>query len=102
MQDITSKEWQKSTAEDKNAVILDVRTDEEVAQGMIPGAKQIDISDPFNFMEKVRQLDNTKNYYIYCRSGGRSSQACSVLNSLGIKNTYNLIGGITAWDGPVV
>ncbi|PKP24933.1 MAG: rhodanese-like domain-containing protein [Bacteroidetes bacterium HGW-Bacteroidetes-2] len=101
MQDLTSKEWQKKTAVDTNAVILDVRTDEEVSEGKILGAKQINISDPAQFMEEIQKLDTAKNYYVYCRSGARSAQACAVLNSLGIQNTFNLIGGITDWDGLV-
>jgi len=101
MPDITSKEWQEKTATDTNAVILDVRTDEEVADGVIPGAKQINIQDPAKFMEEVQKLDASKNYYVYCRSGGRSAQACAVLHSLGIQNTYNLLGGITDWDGTI-
>ncbi len=101
MQNITSKEWQEKTAIDTDAVILDVRTDEEVAEGIIFGAKQINIQDPAHFMEEIQKLDTSKNYYVYCRSGGRSAQACAVLNSLGIQNTFNLLGGITEWDGRI-
>ncbi|GGD88659.1 rhodanese-like domain-containing protein [Planktosalinus lacus] len=101
MQEINSQEWQQKTASDRDAVILDVRTDEEVEEGMIPGAKQLNISDPATFMDKANQLDKSKSYYIYCRSGGRSAQACAVLESIGFENTYNLLGGIIDWDGPV-
>ncbi len=101
MQEINSQEWQQKTASDTDAVILDVRTDEEVEEGMIPGAKQLNISDPATFMDKANQLDKSKSYYIYCRSGGRSAQACAVLESIGFENTYNLLGGIIDWDGPV-
>ncbi len=101
MQEVNSTQWQDKLAEDVNAVILDVRTDEECEEGMIPGSRQLNILDPALFMERAQQLDPTKNYYVYCRSGGRSAQACAVLQSLGIKNTFNLIGGITEWDGPI-
>ncbi len=101
MQEINSTQWQEKIDEDKYAVILDVRTNEECEEGMIPGSKQLNILDPALFMEKAQKLDPTKNYYVYCRSGGRSAQACAVLQSFGIKNTYNLIGGITDWDGPL-
>lgn len=101
MQDISSEEWKKKIASDADAIILDVRTDEEVEEGMIPGAKQINISDPATFMEEVNKLDKSKNYYIYCRAGARSAQACAVLQSLGMQNTFNLTGGITEWDGPI-
>lgn len=101
MQEINSTQWQEKIDVDVNAVILDVRTDEECEEGMIPSSKQLDIQNPALFMEKAQQLDPTKNYYVYCRSGGRSAQACAVLQSLGIKNTFNLIGGISDWDGPI-
>lgn len=101
MQEINANQWQEKIADDTNAVILDVRTDEEFEEGKIPHSQQLNILDPAHFMEKAQQLDPKKNYYVYCRSGGRSAQACAVLQSLGIKNTYNLIGGITDWDGPI-
>lgn len=101
MQDINSEEWQKKIASDTDAVILDVRTDEETEEGMIPGAKQINISEPATFMEAANKLDKSKNYYIYCRAGARSAQACAVLQSLGIENTFNLKGGIIEWVGPI-
>ncbi|MEX0996082.1 MAG: rhodanese-like domain-containing protein [Flavobacteriaceae bacterium] len=101
MQEINAAQWKEKIAEDSNAVILDVRTDEEFEEGKIPSSQQLNILDPALFMEKAQKLDPTKNYYVYCRSGGRSAQACAVLQSLGIKTTYNLIGGITDWDGPI-
>lgn len=101
MQDLNSTEWREKTASDQNAVILDVRTCDECEEGMISGAIQLDILNPGEFMQKASELDKNKNYYIYCRSGGRSAQACAVLNSLGISQTYNLIGGISNWDGPI-
>ena len=53
------------------------------------------------FYEEAKKLDPSKNYYIYCRSGGRSGQACLLFNSLGIKNAYNLMGGILDWTGEI-
>lgn len=102
MADLSQKEWREQLESDDNAVIVDVRTDEEVEEGHIPGAIQIDIQQPTDFMEKAKELDPSKNYYIYCRSGARSAQACMLFNSLGIKNAYNLMGGITAYNGEVV
>lgn len=101
MQELNSKEWREKAANDTNAVILDVRTSEECEEGIIAGAMQINILNPGEFMEKAQALDPSKSYYVYCRAGGRSAQACAVLQSLGINETYNLAGGITEWDGPV-
>ena len=85
-----------------NSQILDVRTDEEVAEKQIPNAKQMDIQNPPKFMEELQQLDASKNYYVYCRSGARSAQACAILKSQGFENCYNLLGGITEWEGETV
>lgn len=99
MHDLTQSQWRDQLMGDENALILDVRTSVEVAEGMIPSAQHIDIQNAAGFMEKARALDTTKNYYIYCRSGGRSLQACMILKSLGFPNTYNLKGGILEWEG---
>jgi len=99
MQDLTQSQWRDQLSQDENATILDVRTDVEVAEGMIPTARQIDIQNAAGFMEQAKSLDTSKNYYIYCRSGGRSAQACMILNSLGFPNTYNLKGGMMEWQG---
>ena len=101
MTDLTSAAWQAQIADDKDAVIIDVRTDDEVSEGIIPNALHIDIYKGAGFLEEVQQLDSSKNYYVYCRSGGRSAQACAVMESIGIANTYNLLGGITEWDGQI-
>ena len=101
MADLTQQEWMSKLSEDDNAVVLDVRTPEEVAQGIIPNAIAIDIYKGQGFIYEVEELDKSKNYYVYCKAGGRSAQACSVMNQLGFKNTYNLIGGFSEWTGEV-
>jgi rhodanese-related sulfurtransferase len=98
MKDITIPEWKSQLAEDKNAVILDVRTQAEVEEGMIEGAKHIDIYQGQGFIDAVKELDTSKNYYVYCRSGGRSAQACAIMGQLGFDTTYNMLGGYTAWE----
>ena len=101
MADLDQKTWQRNLEEDPDAVILDVRTEEEVAEGYIPGAIHHDIYQPQEFMDAVSGLDQSKNYYVYCRSGNRSGQACAILNSVGIQNAYNLLGGFQEWEGAV-
>mmetsp|Transcript_15616 Transcript_15616/g.51275 ORF Transcript_15616/g.51275 Transcript_15616/m.51275 type:complete len:104 (+) Transcript_15616:33-344(+) len=99
MADLTQQEWQEQLANDTNAVILDVRTQDEVDEGHIPDAKHIDIFLGQGFIDEVKKLDASKNYYVYCRSGGRSAQACAVMNSVGFESTYNLMGGFSEWQG---
>lgn len=98
MTDLTIPQWKEKIAQDKDAVILDVRTEEEIENGMIEGAEHIDIYLGQGFLDEVDKLDTSKNYYVYCRSGARSAQACALMGQKGFENTYNLIGGYTAWD----
>jgi len=102
MEDLTQEEWTEQLAKDENAVILDVRTDAEVADGIIAGAKHIDIYKGQEFISEIEELDKSKNYYVYCRSGNRSGQACAIMDQLGFANAYNLEGGMLDWTGDVV
>lgn len=99
--DLSQKDWTEKLSKDNNSVILDVRTQEEVDEGIIPNAVHIDIYRGQGFIYEVDALDKTKNYYVYCRSGGRSAQACAIMNQLGFENAYNLVGGISQWQGKV-
>jgi len=98
---LSQEQWWAQAQEDENAVILDVRTEDEVNRGQIPGAKNIDIYKGQGFVYEVEELDKTKNYYVYCQAGMRSAKACGIMNQLGIENTYNLLGGIGEWTGPI-
>ena len=102
MQNLTQSQWRAHLAQDDKAEIIDVRTSTEVAEGIIPNALHIDIQNAAGFMQQVRELDTSRNYYLYCRSGGRSAQACMIMNSLGFPNTYNLVGGIMEWEGETI
>ncbi|MEZ4988707.1 MAG: rhodanese-like domain-containing protein [Saprospiraceae bacterium] len=85
-----------SLAKDKKAVILDVRSPGETAQGKIPGAKEINLMGA-DFRQKIEQLDKNKTYLVYCRSGNRSATACNMMASAGFEHLYNLVGGYGAW-----
>ena len=101
MADLAQHEWATQLENDNNGVVLDVRTLEEVNQGVIPNALHIDIYRGQGFIDDIQQLDKTKNYYVYCKVGGRSGQACALMNQLGFKNAYNLLGGFSKWTGEV-
>lgn len=102
MEDLTQEEWVAKLAEDSNAVVLDVRTDDEVADGIIANAIHIDIYKGQEFVDDIEDLDKSKNYYVYCRSGNRSGKACAIMEELGFENAYNLEGGILEWEGDLV
>jgi rhodanese-related sulfurtransferase len=75
-------------------VLLDVRTDAEVARGIIAGAKHIPLNE---LPARISELDSNVLTVIYCQSGGRSAQACNWLAQNGFARTYNLQGGVIAW-----
>lgn len=102
MKNLSKEEWKKAIAEDTNAVILDVRTPAECEEGIQPNAIQLNFLDGGAFMSGIEKLDPSKNYYVYCRSGGRSSAACGAMDGKGFSTTYNLLGGMMSWDGEIV
>lgn len=99
MKDLNQQEWREELAKDPQAIILDVRTEAEVAEGYIPNAQNLNIMNAAAFMDGANELDKDKNYFVYCKAGGRSAQACMIMESIGFKNTYNLMGGFSQWDG---
>ena len=102
MKNITPIEFKNQIESDTNAVIIDCRTAIEWDEGIIKNSILLDLYDAHSFMQESEKLDKNKNYYVYCKSGGRSVTACQVLESLGIKNTFNLLGGIINWQDKIV
>ena len=101
MADLSQQDWTTKLNEDDNAFILDVRTPEEFEAGYIPEAVNLNIYEPQDFLNALNDLDKSKNYYVYCRSGSRSRQACALMNSMGFGQAFNLEGGIIEWQGEV-
>jgi len=76
-------------------LLLDVRTDAEVARGVIAGASHI----PLHLLpNRYTELEPETVIVIYCQSGGRSAQACAWLGDQGFEKVFNLQGGITTWS----
>jgi len=88
--------------QEKNHVVLDVRTAQEFNQGHVPGAVNIDISDP-QFKKKVEALDKSKTYLVHCAKGVRSARAAKIMAPLGF-DLLDYHGGFDEWkksDKPV-
>lgn len=95
------EEFEAQQLADTSAILLDVRTPDEVAEGHIPGSMNIDFNNA-DFLVNVLDLDLSKDYYVYCRSGARSTKACLYMRSAGASGKiYNLDGGILAWTGKI-
>lgn len=89
----------KAFQKNVGAVLLDVRTREEYAQGRIKGSVNI----PLQEIEKVCEKITDKNtlLYVYCRSGVRSAKAVELLRKMGYVNGID-IGGIIHYNGEIV
>ncbi len=81
----------------KQAVILDVRDNEEFAAGHVVNAKHIPL-DKLN--EQIKQLEKFKNrpVVIVCHNGQRSANAAPILVKNGFVDVFCLRGGIAAWQ----
>lgn len=78
-------------------VILDLRTPKEFASGHIAGAVMLDYYSP-GFQKGLRQLDRSKRYLIYCRTGNRSGRTLRLIDQMGFKSVYHLKDGIVDWN----
>ena len=78
-------------------VILDVRRDSEYREGHLENALNLDYYAS-SFADELDKLDKDKSYLVYCRSGSRSSGAARMMEELGFKKVYNMLGGITDWQ----
>lgn len=96
MKTIQPKEVEQKLNQGEKLNIIDVREDEEVAEGMIPGAKHIKLG---TIDERASELDSSKSYIMVCRSGGRSGKATQILEQKGFDVT-NMEGGMMSWEGP--
>jgi len=92
---LAGREFKEEYTKARQPVLIDVRMPAEFSSGSIPGAKNIDIMAS-NFQKQIASLDKTRDYFLFCRSGNRSAQACRIMADLGFK-VYNLKGGIGAW-----
>jgi rhodanese-related sulfurtransferase len=97
MKQISTNELAQKMKNGEKVHIIDVREDDEVAAGKIPGARHIRLGD---LSDRLNELDKNEHYYIACRSGGRSSMACELLSSHGFDVT-NMTGGMLSWEDEV-
>lgn len=94
MEKITVQQLIKEMNDGNQLNIIDVREDFEIALGTIPGAKHIPLGDIPNRLE---EFDKNKKYYLICRSGGRSGNACAFLSDQGY-DVVNIDGGMVDWE----
>lgn len=92
--EIEATELQSRLAAGDDLMLLDIRSDAEMAQGILPNADHLAMH---LIPLKLQDLPKDKDIVLYCRSGARSYHACTFLNQQGVSNVLNLRGGIIAW-----
>lgn len=97
IKNLNAREFNDMLSKTAEKTLLDIRTDGEIAQGMIPNAQQIEYGAP-EFEIGIEKLDKNKPVFIYCAVGGRSASAVNIFASKGFKTIYNLEGGISEWN----
>lgn len=85
-------------------VILDVRNQSEYDEGYLENAILIPLVELESRIDELAQYKDTE-IVVYCRRGGRSAEASTILDSNNYTKVFNMLGGITAWesaDYPVI
>lgn len=95
LKEMTAKEVQEQLEAGKELHLIDVREDDEVAEGKIPGAVHIPLGE---LPIQMHDLDESTPYILVCRSGGRSGRAQEIMADEGYDVT-NMTGGMLAWEG---
>jgi len=99
MQEITAIELKHKMDQGEDIQLIDVRQPDEYAFSRIEGAKLIPLGE---IMQRMDEIDETKETVIHCKMGGRSARAIEALQRAGFKGDLkNLKGGITAWSNEV-
>lgn len=100
MKSITAEDLKTALSAEVRPLLIDVREPEEHRYGILPGA----LSFPFTKLgESVEELRTCiteagdRPVVLYCHLGGRSQRAILHLESLGITDLYNLVGGTNAY-----
>jgi rhodanese-related sulfurtransferase len=98
MKEIKPEEVAKKVNSNERVSIIDVREDEEVAQGKISGATHIPLGE---LPDRLDEIDQSTEHIMVCRSGGRSGKAYQFLEEQGY-NVRNMTGGMLEWKEEVV
>jgi thioredoxin 1 len=91
---LSPTEFQEKLKSTPEAILIDVRTPEEIAVDRIENSQNIVYDDSFE--SKLTGLDQ-KPLFVYCAAGKRSAKAAQILRDKGYKNVFELEGGLNAW-----
>lgn len=92
---IENVDWAKALEMNKSgALLVDVRTPGEVAEGMVEGAVNIPLQE---MTHRLAEFPKDRDLLIYCRSGKRSMAASNFLVENGYTRVFNVVGGYLAF-----
>lgn len=95
MNTIMPSEIKNRLSQGEALTVIDVREDEEVASGMIPGANHIPLGQ---LPDRHNEIVKSGEIILVCRSGNRSGKAYEYLESLGFTCLKNMTGGMLEWE----
>ncbi len=80
---------------DGGAMLIDVREKSEYNELHIPGSVLIPLGE---LPARLAEVPADRDVYVHCRMGGRSGRAVDYLRAFGRTNSFNVTGGIEAWQ----
>ncbi len=80
----------------QDAMVIDVREQQEWSGGHLPGARHIPLGDLQKYLKDMEQ-HHDRHVICQCASGMRSARAAATLRKAGFERVYSLRGGIHAW-----
>lgn len=89
--DIDYKDVKEILKEDRKALLIDVRSEQEFEEGHLEGSINIPI---YELKENYKKISEASAIIVYCQSGIRSRKAIKILKEKGFKNIYELKGGL--------
>lgn len=95
---ITPEEVKHKIEQQEDVYIVDVREHEEIAQGIIPGAKHIPMGE---IPDRIHEIPKEREVIFVCRSGVRSEKVCEYLVHHGYDLVINMKGGMLEYTGSV-
>lgn len=94
VKNISARQAKELINKEKDVFILDVRTKEEYNEAHIKGANLIPIQE---LEQNIGKIPKDKKVVVHCAKGKRSARACEILKDKGLKELYNVEGGINQW-----
>ncbi|MBU4530252.1 MAG: rhodanese-like domain-containing protein [Hoeflea sp.] len=96
LRDVTPQDAFGALQTDPSILVLDIRTLREFAAGHLEGAIHINYYDR-DFAHRIRALDSTRTYVMYCQAGGRSHALMRAFSQSPFRNVMHIPAGFSGW-----